>query len=93
MPTFVYKARNATGEQVRGTLLAESALAAARLLDERALLPIEVEEQKAEQRSLLTGRARRVSLSKVGLMYEQLADLLRAGVPILRSLEVLSQQS
>ena len=26
-------------------------------------------------------------------MYEQLADLLRAGVPILRSLEVLSQQS
>jgi general secretion pathway protein F len=93
MPTFAYKARNATGEQVRGTLLAESSLAATRMLDERALLPIELEEQKSEQRSLLTGRARRVSLSKVGLMYEQLADLLRAGVPILRSLEVLSQQS
>lgn len=93
MPTFAYKARNAAGEQVRGTLLAESAMAAARLLDERALLPIEVEEQQAEQRSLFTGKARRVSMSKVGLMYEQLADLLRAGVPILRALEVLSQQS
>jgi hypothetical protein len=93
MPTFVYKARNAAGEQVSGTLLAESALAAARVLDERSLLPVEVEEQKAQQRSLFTGRARKVSLSKVGQMYEQLADLLRAGVPILRALEVLSQQS
>jgi general secretion pathway protein F/type IV pilus assembly protein PilC len=93
MPTFVYRARNAAGEQVRGTLIAESTLAAARVLDERALLPVEVEEQSTQQRSLWTGRARRVSLSRVGQMYEQLADLLRAGVPILRALEVLSQQS
>jgi general secretion pathway protein F len=93
MPTFVYKARNQTGEQVRGTLIAESAVAAARVLDERSLLPIEVAEQSAQQRSLFTGRARRVSPSKVGQMYEQLADLLRAGVPILRALDVLSQQS
>ncbi len=93
MPTFAYKARNATGAQVRGNLLAESALAAARILDERSLLPTEIEEQRPESRSLLTGRSRRVSLTKVGLMYEQLADLLRAGVPILRALEVLSQQS
>jgi general secretion pathway protein F len=93
MPTFVYRARNSTGDQVRGTLIAESAMAAARILDDRALLPIEVEEQSTQRRSFLTGRARRVSLSKVGMMYEQLADLLRAGVPILRALEVLSQQS
>ncbi len=93
MPTFVYKARNSGGEEVRGTLLAESAVAAARVLDERALLPIEVEEQQASQRSLVTGRARRVKLAKVGQMYEQLADLLRAGVPILRALEELGQQA
>ncbi len=93
MPTFVYKARNATGEEVRGTLLAESSAAAVRVLDERSLLPIEIEEQQLQKRSLLTGQARRVKLSKVGQMYEQLADLLRAGVPILRALEVLSQQS
>lgn len=68
-------------------------MAAARVLDERSLLPIEVEEQASQQRSLLTGRRRRVSASKVGQTYEQLADLLRAGVPILRALDVLSQQS
>ena len=93
MPTFAYKARNSAGEQIRGTLLAESAMAAARMLDERSLLPVEVEEQAPQQRSLFTGKARRVSLSKVGQMYEQLADLLRAGVPIRRAREVLSQQS
>jgi len=93
MATFVYRARNAAGEEVRGTLLADSAQAAARMLDERELLPVEVEEQAARERSILTGRARRVSLSKIGQMYEQLADLLRAGVPILRALEVLAQQA
>ncbi len=93
MPTFAYKARNPTGEQVTGTLLADSPMAAARLLDDRSLTPIEVEEQAAGQRSLFTGKARRVSISKIGPMYEQLADLLRAGVPILRSLDVLSQQA
>lgn len=93
MPTFAYRARNASGQEVRGTLLADSAMAAARMLDERSLLPVEVEEQAARERSVLTGRARRVSLSKVGQMYEQLADLLRAGVPIMRALEVLGQQA
>jgi type II secretory pathway component PulF len=92
MPTFAYKARSATGEQVKGTLIADTSLAAARVLDERALLPIELEEVQ-QNKSVFTGRTRRVSLSKVGPMYEQLADLLRAGVPIMRSLEVLSQQS
>ena len=92
MPTFVYKARSATGEQVRGTLIADSSMAAARVLDERSLLPVELEEVQ-KQKSFFTGGTRKVGVTKVGQMYEQLADLLRAGVPILRSLEVLSKQS
>jgi general secretion pathway protein F/type IV pilus assembly protein PilC len=92
MPTFLYKARSSTGEQVSGTLIADSSLAATRILDEKSLLPVELEEVR-ERRSFFTGGARKVSVSKLGIMYEQLADLLRAGVPILRSLEVLSQQA
>jgi general secretion pathway protein F len=92
MPTFTYKARNTTGEQVNGTVMADTAAAAARLLDERTLLPIEVTEIKAGGRSLFGG-GRRISPTKVGVLYEQLADLLRAGVPVLRALQVLSQQA
>lgn len=93
MPTFAYRARNANGEAVTGTLVADTPLAAARILDERSLLPVEVSEVQERERSLLTGRARRVSPSKVGVLYEQLADLLRAGVPVLRALNVLSRQA
>lgn len=92
MPTFSYRARNALGEQVTGSLVADTPLAAARLLGERALLPTSVDEVKA-QKSVFTGGARRVSSSKVGVLYEQLADLLRAGVPVLRALSVLSKQA
>ncbi|MGE0482040.1 MAG: type II secretion system F family protein [Phycisphaerae bacterium] len=93
MPTFTYKARNATGEQVVGTLVAETSAAAARMLDERALLPVQVDELRLSQQSFLTGGTRRIGASKVGVIYEQLADLLRAGVPMLRSLDVLSKQT
>ena len=93
MATFSYRARNATGEVVRGTLVADTTAAAARLLAERSLMPVELDQVEAAQKSLLTGKARRVKLAKVGMMYEQLADLLGAGVPLLRALTVLSSQS
>ena len=90
MPTFAFKARNAAGEPVSGTLVADTAAAAARMLGERTLLPVEVTEVQSARRSLLGGR---VSASKVGVLYEQLADLLLAGVPVLRALHLLSQQA
>ncbi len=93
MPTFSYKARGGSGEAISGTLVADSPLAAARMLDERALVPVEVQEVSGSKKSFLTGRARRLSASKVGMFYEQLSDLLHAGVPILRSLKVLGQQA
>ncbi|MEP0848377.1 MAG: type II secretion system F family protein [Phycisphaerae bacterium] len=93
MPTFAYRARNASGDAVQGTLVADTPLAVTRILDERALVPVEVNEVKAQERSILTGQARRVSPSKVGVLYEQLADLLKAGVPVLRALNVLSRQA
>jgi general secretion pathway protein F len=93
MATFSYRARNATGEVVRGTLVADTTAAAARMLAERSLMPVELDQVQAAEKSLLTGKARRVKLAKIGTMYEQLADLLRAGVPLLRALTVLSAQS
>jgi type II secretory pathway component PulF len=91
--TFSYKARNNTGEAVNGTLVAENQIAAARMLEERRLLPVELSEVTHAGKSVLTGRARKISPSKVGVIYEQLADLLNAGVPLMRSLEVLAKQA
>ena len=92
MATFGYRARNATGELISGTLLAESPMAAARMLDDRSLTPIEVDEVKPQGSSIFSG-SRRISISKIGIVYEQLSDLLRAGVPMLRSLDVIAGQA
>ncbi len=90
MPTFQYKARNTAGAAVTGTLVADNTNAAARMLGEKSLLPVEVSEVKGGS---LSGGQRRVSMAKVGQTYEQLADLLRAGVPLLRALKVLADQA
>lgn len=93
MPTFAYKARSGTGELVQGKIVADNSTAAARMLGERQLLPVDIQQHRTDEKSFLTGRSRRVKLSAVGMMYEQLADLLRAGVPMLRSLTVLGKQA
>ncbi len=91
MPTFSYTARNARGEQLAGVLTAENQQAALRALDDRQLFPIEVREGGIASRSIVPGRRKRIKLSLLGQVYGQLADLLRAGVPVLRSLDVLAR--
>jgi len=91
MPTFSYTARNGQGEEVAGVLTAENQQAALRTLDDRRLFPIKIEEGGQAGRSVLPGRRKRVRLSHLGRFYGQLADLLKAGVPVLRSLDVLAK--
>ncbi len=93
MPTFTYKAIDATGKNVRGTLVADSQQAALGQLGERALYPVEIIEGSPIQRSSLWTGQRRVKLRHLTTFYGQLADLLRAGVPMLRSLDVLGRQT
>src|SRR5262245_17711538 len=91
MPSFTYKAVSNAGRQVSGVLTAENYLVALRMLDEQALYPINVAEG-VETGKLTLRRGRRVKGSHLTTFYSQLADLLRAGVPMLRSLDVLSGQ-
>jgi len=86
MPAFEYTAKTAGGKEVSGVVQADSETSVVRTLDERSLFPVRIREQTAP-----SGRRRggRIRLRDVGVMYGQLADLLRAGVPTLRALETL----
>lgn len=87
MPTFEYSALNATGQRVGGFLSGSSEQAVLVELESRQLTPIAIEE-RAEAR-----RARRsISPRKLGTAYGQIADLLHAGVPLLRALKVLANR-
>ena len=67
---------------------ADSQAAVVRTLDEQQLYPVEVTEGAAAQS---VRRGRRVRPRDVGMMYEQLGDLLTSGVPMLRSLEIIAR--
>ncbi len=93
MPTFRYKAIANDGQAVTGALQADNQSAALRLLDEQSLFPVSVEEGGGATASVISGRKKKVKLKHQTSFYTQLADLLRAGVPLLRSLEVLGRQN
>lgn len=88
MGTYRYSAKTASGEHVGGVMQADSELAVIRTLDERKLFPVGVVEEQPQSKGLRGGK---VKLRDVGVFYGQLADLLRSGVPMLRSLEILTK--
>jgi general secretion pathway protein F/type IV pilus assembly protein PilC len=87
MASYEYSARTSGGQPVTGVIQAENEAAVKRALDERKLFPIQVRQQQTTVGARL-GRGR-VKMRDVGVLYGQLADLLRSGVPLLRALDVL----
>jgi general secretion pathway protein F/type IV pilus assembly protein PilC len=87
MADFQYTAKTASGETVAGVVSAESEATALRVLDERNLFPLTVRDGSSAARQ--ETRRRRVGTRDLGIMYGQLADLIGAGVPLLRALDSL----
>ncbi len=92
MPDFDYLAREATGRQVSGSLSAASERDALSALAGRSLFPIRVTVSEASKKQAATG-SRRVAARFLTVFYNQLADLLKSGVPLLRSLQLLEDQT
>lgn len=92
MANFSYIAKDADGKDQTGVLTAESEAAVARALAQKALFPVRIAPQAAKSPLLRLGGGR-IRLRDVGAMYNQLADLLRSGVPMLRSLDILARSA
>ena len=86
MPVFAYTARETNGTRVQGRAEGASRTAVVSELHGKGLFPIEVSEARVET----AGRGR-VPMRKLAAAYAQFADLLTAGVPILKSLELLAR--
>lgn len=92
MPDFQYIARELSGRQVNGVLSASSEREALTSLAGRSLFPIQIEVAVDPQTRQL-GRVRKVRGRDLAVFYMQLSDLLRSGVPLLRSLELLENKA
>jgi general secretion pathway protein F/type IV pilus assembly protein PilC len=91
MPDFNFEAMAGTGQRSAGTLTANSEREAMALLDARGLFPLRIELAKSAVGVRRGGK--RIGSRQMANFYSQLADLLRAGVPLLRSIEILERQS
>jgi general secretion pathway protein F/type IV pilus assembly protein PilC len=91
MPEFTYEAIAKTGQRSQGSLIAATEREVMSMLDARGLFPVRIQAAQ----SAGTGRrwGRRIRGRHMATFYSQLADLLRSGVPLLRSLEILERQS
>jgi general secretion pathway protein F/type IV pilus assembly protein PilC len=92
MAEFAYTARLPSGQQSSGTLTAASEREVMMILDQRGLFPVRIEPAKASG-GLNFSFGRRIKSRYLATFYAQLADLLRAGVPLLKSLEILERQT
>jgi general secretion pathway protein F len=90
MPDFTYEALANTGMRNQGTLTAGSKHEVMSMLDARGLFPVSIELVKTA-----AGRqgGKRVKSRHMASFFAQMADLLRAGVPLLRCLQILEKQS
>jgi general secretion pathway protein F/type IV pilus assembly protein PilC len=92
MPEYKYIARELSGRQVTGVLTAPSERDAVGALSAQRLFPVDLAPAESAQ-ARQTRQAKRVPAGKLAVFYSQLADLLRAGVPLLKALDLLHKQT
>ncbi len=90
MPEFAYIARDLTGNRVEGTLAAGTEREVLASLSARDLFPLKVASAEMNSAAM---RSPKVRPRIMATTYSQLSALLRSGVPLLRALEVIRQQT
>src|SRR5579862_6442916 len=107
MPTFTFEAMNSSGQEVKDEVEATTSEEAIAKIRGKGFFPTKVREKAAKKRvnkkgagdELVTSPTRKMPISIGGVPRKQLVSFTRqlstlqdAGLPILRSLQILEQQ-
>ena len=93
MPTFAYRAKKGPDQAVDGQLVAENQQAAVARLESQGLSPVWVRESPDRPAGASWRRRRSVSARDVTVFTRQMSGLLKSGVPILKALATISDQT
>jgi len=95
MATYTYKAVDTRGQEFTDTISASSRANVLDRIVERKLIPVSVEEsgKPAEERTRFSFRSMRISKRDVEAFTRELANLLAAGVPLSRALNILAREA
>jgi len=93
MPIYYYRAKSDPQNIVEGNIEASSKEAALKKIEDMGYFPIKLEEHLAKEAKTNKFLFKRISSRSLMILTRQLAILIKAGVPILRALEIISRQT
>jgi len=95
MPVFQYVARDANGKMITGSTKAESETSVVKYLREQGLTPTSIQIGIAGQAKTKFTRGKRGKprLDDAVIVSRQMATMIRAGLPLIEVLDVLSEQA
>lgn len=93
MKRFTYKARDKSGQIVKGEVEASSEQSAAKLLQQKGLVVVELKPARGGIMSVFSSLRNRISDKDVANFTRQLSTMINAGLPIIEALAILRQQS
>lgn len=86
---FTYTARTSDGNALQGNIRAGSEQEVRDYLISKQVIPVDISEQSGLQRNISFGK--RIKQREVGAFFRQLATMINAGIPIVRSLATLRE--
>ncbi|MFN2544993.1 MAG: type II secretion system F family protein [Actinomycetota bacterium] len=90
---YTYQVRDKRGRLVKGSLLAENEQVVVQRLREMGLTPVRVGHKKEGMSREISLRPGHVKLKALSIFSRQFATMVNSGLPILRALSILSQQT
>ncbi|WP_145972650.1 type II secretion system F family protein [Acetobacterium woodii] len=93
---FIYKAKDQQGETITGTAMGRTSREIAMELQSQNLIVLEIKEQRRSESILdktFYFRIRAVTEAELGQFCRQFQVLLKAGIPILKSLELIQAET
>ncbi len=91
--TYAYKVRDGQGNLVSGELVGDSEDLVMVRLRQMGLTPVEVKKAAAGMKMEINLRPGHVKLKHLSIFARQFATMINSGLPILRALAILSEQS
>lgn len=91
--TYTYKARDKSGNLVNGSLEADSEGLVLQRLREMGYTPLEASKKSAGMNLEINLRPGKVKLKEVAVFSRQFATMVNSGLPILRALAILGEQT
>lgn len=94
---FVYTGRNTSGKLIKGSLEAPSEIAVASRLVSMGLSPVSIgkasEHSGLKREITVPGFKKKIKLKELAVMSRQMATMIGAGLSLLRSLNILAEQT